>query len=427
MTDVRDGQAKSIVGRSWWTHRPMLTDLLMAVAVTLTVVPRAFGNAARIPGPIAVVSLALAVPLVWRRRSPLFVFGVVCSVAFVQWLMTGPVLADVAVLIAFYTVAATSSLRRIGLAALVLECGVVLAVIRYGGHREYLLAFVFLSALVVAAGVLGVNVRVRRAYLAEVEQRAARLEFERDRQGQLAVAAERSRIAREMHDVIAHNLTVMISLADGASFTAKSDPGRASAAMAEASNAGRRALSEMRRVLGVLRDVSDPAELAPAPGLSDIDRLLSTIRRTGLDASLTSEGSLADVVPSLQLSIYRLVQESLTNTVKHAVGATRVMVQLRRRADSIDVVVTDDGADARAGADPGNGGGHGIVGMRERAWAHNGIIELGGTATGWRVHARFPVLPDDVNSGDDAVGSSAGPVPAWTEFAGAAVDAGAAP
>ncbi|MGH8963208.1 MAG: sensor histidine kinase, partial [Jatrophihabitantaceae bacterium] len=233
--------------------RPLLADALLALAVALTAVPRAFGGP--IPGraDVLVMSVALAVPLMWRRRAPFAVFGLVCLVAFVQWLLMRPLPADVAVLIAFYTVAATSPLRRIAVAATVFEGGILLAIVRDdGGHRDYLLAIAFLTALGVAAGVLGFNVRVRRAYLAEVEQRAARLELERDQQGRLAVAAERSRIAREMHDIIAHNLTVMIALTDGASLTAGTDPTRASAAMTEASAAGRRALAEMRRALGVL-------------------------------------------------------------------------------------------------------------------------------------------------------------------------------
>jgi signal transduction histidine kinase len=368
---------------------PLPGDVLLAAVVLLTTLPRYVHQPFPVPHQVLIFSFALAIPLLWRRRRPELVFGALCVVGFIQWVTTTPVPADVALLIAFYTVAATAPMRRVAVAAVALEGGVLLAVLRYtdDGQRSHLLGVIFLSALVVAAGVIGANVRVRRAYLAEVEQRAARLEFERDQQGQLAVAAERGRIAREMHDIIAHNLSVMIALADGAALTSEGDPARARSAMVEAAAAGRRALGEMRRVLGVLRDASDAAELSPTPGLGDIDRLLVTIRRTGLRASFTCEGPTATIPAGVQLSIYRLIQESLTNTVKHAVGADRVSVTLRTSSDWIDVIVTDNGAASGAtGAEDG----HGITGMRERIFVHAGHVDVGPTASGWRVQARIP-------------------------------------
>ena len=208
-----------------------------------------------------------------------------------------------------------------------------------------------LTGLVVAAGVLGLNVQVRRAYLAEVEAKAARLEYERDQQGRLAVAAERNRIAREMHDIVAHNLSVMIALNDGASFTLRSDPDRAAEAVREASSVGRTALSELRRALAVLRAgepgpsavIDDAASRAPAPKIADLDRLLVPIRRTGLDVSLTIEGPVAALTPGLQLTVYRLVQESLTNTVKHATGADHAGVTIRTGPAGTEVWVIDNG------------------------------------------------------------------------------------
>jgi signal transduction histidine kinase len=374
-------------------RRSVLPDVVLATLVIFTAAFRAHDPMAAHRAQIVGYSLLLGLPLIWRRRSPLLVFGVVCAFAFAQWLTTVPVIADVALLIAFYTVAATQNLRWLVAAAVTLEVGVVLAVLRYqgGGHepRNYGLGVLFLSGLVIAAGVSGMNIRVRRAYLHEVEQRAARLEFERDQQGQLAVAAERSRIAREMHDVIAHNLTVMIALADGAALTTANDPDRAAAAMQESSAAGRQALREMRRVLGVLREDGGPAELAPAPGLVDLDRLVGTIRRTGLDATLTWQGALPeDLTPSLELSIYRLVQESLTNTVKHARGADRVAVLIRVQDEAIDLFVTDNG---RPDGTTMGEGGHGIVGMRERVSAHGGSVAVGPATNGWLVHATFPL------------------------------------
>src|SRR5579859_693530 len=221
LADLRGFLPALPTSRGSWRPRPL--DVLIALGVLLTALPKL----AHVGGPhpnehvtMLVFSLALAVPLLWRSRAPMATFVVVSAVALAQWLVTGAVFADIALLLVFYKVAATSSPRRVALAAGVLELGVLLAVFRYApAHRDYPLGFVFLSGLVTAAGVLGVNQRVRAAYLAEVEARAARLEFERDQHGQLAVAAERSRIARELHDIIAHSISVMTALADGARLT----------------------------------------------------------------------------------------------------------------------------------------------------------------------------------------------------------------
>jgi signal transduction histidine kinase len=348
---------------------------------------------------VLIVSLAVVLPLLWRRRSPLLTFGISCAAAAVQWTLTGPLFVDIALLIGFYTVAANSSRRRTLLAAAVLEFGVVIAVAQYG-RGAYALTALLLTGLVVAAGMLGINVQVRRAYIAEVEAKATRLEFERDQQGRLAVAAERNRIAREMHDIVAHNLSVMIALSDGASFTMLTDPGQAADAVREASSVGRTALGELQRALGVLRAgdsggsgiLDDAASRVPAPKIADLDRLLVPIRRTGLDVGLTVEGPVGALSSGLQLAIYRLVQESLTNTVKHAIDADRSSVTIRTGVGGTDVVVTDNG---RAHSDrprtPAVGSGQGIIGMHERAAGHGGRVETGRTSTGWMVRASFPV------------------------------------
>jgi signal transduction histidine kinase len=350
-------------------------------------------------GAIPLISLLVVVPLVWRYRAPMLTFLFAAAAAAVQWALTGPLFVDLALLISFYTVAATSSRKRTLVAAGILEFGVIIAVARYG-HGGYALAALFLSGLVVAAGMLGINIQVRRAYMAEVESRAARLEYERDQQGRLAVAAERNRIAREMHDIVAHNLSVMIALNDGASFTLRSDPERAAGAVREASSVGRTALAELRRALAVLRE-GDPApgllsdeaaSRAPAPKIADLDRLLAPIRRTGLEISLTLEGPVAALSSGLQLTVYRLVQESLTNTVKHAIDADHAAVTIRTGPAGTEVWVIDNGQPPqRAPHPPVPGSGQGIIGMHERAAGHGGRVAAGPTATGWMVRAWFPV------------------------------------
>ena len=167
-------------------------------------------------------------------------------------------------------------------ACAMLELGIVLAVARWA-EPALLPSFVLLTGMATAAVVLGLNVRTRRAYLATLEERAEQLERERDQQGRLAAAAERARIAREMHDIVAHNLSVMIALADGAGYMSEQDPKRSAGAMEQVSRTGRHALGEMRRLLGVLRD-DETTALAPQPGLADLDPLLEQVRAAGLHA-----------------------------------------------------------------------------------------------------------------------------------------------
>ncbi len=332
-------------------RHPGLTAALLIVCLLLTNFGQVHDRAGRHSGSITLISLLVVAPVLWRKRSPMGAFLASALAAAVQWAVTGPLFVDLALLVCFYTVAATSSRRRTLFAAAILEFGVFIAVARYG-QGAYALVALLLTGLVVAAGVLGLNSQVRRAYLAEVEARAARLEYERDQQGRLAVAAERNRIAREMHDIVAHNLSVMIALNDGASFTLRTDPDRAAEAVREASSVGRTALSELRRALSVLRAgepgpsaaTDDPAaSRMPAPRIADLDRLLVPIRHTGLDVSLTIEGPVASLTPGLQLTIYRLVQESLTNTVKHATGADHAAVTIRTGPAGTEVWVIDNG------------------------------------------------------------------------------------
>jgi signal transduction histidine kinase len=349
-------------------------------------------------GILALLAAFVVVPLLWRRRAPLLVFGISTTAAALQWGLSTPVLGDLALLIAFYTVAATQSTRRTLAAAVVLELGVGVAAASYGpggGHGSgYAEVVVLLTGLVVAAGVLGLNVKVRAAYVAEVEARAARAELDRDQQILLAAVAERTRIAREMHDIVAHNLSVMIALNDGASFTMRTEPEQAAEAVREASTVGRTALRELQRALGVLRDrpeAGGEATRTPAPTIAELDALLIPIRRTGLGVTLTIEGATAELSPGLQLTIYRLVQESLTNSVKHAVGADRASVVIRSDAAGIDITIVDNGHDQPApAAGPSRAPGHGIIGMHERAAGHGGHVQTGRTPAGWMVRAHFP-------------------------------------
>ena len=202
---------------------------------------------------------ALIFPLVFRRRAPMTVFLVIAAVAFVQWLVAGPALADVALLVALYTVALESEWPLVAAAAVILEAGVVMAVVRWNPAANDVRSFVFLTGLAFTALLAGVVVRALRSQLDWLAERAERLERERDQQASLAAVTERARIAREMHDVVSHNIQVMVTLADAASLAQASDPARAAEAIHEVSSTGRQALTDMRRMLGVLREDSGPA------------------------------------------------------------------------------------------------------------------------------------------------------------------------
>ena len=169
----------------------------------------------------------------------------------------------------------------------------------------------------IASALLGISVQNRRALLASLQERAARLELERDQQGRVAAAAERARIAREMHDIVAHNLAVVIALADGAVFAARESPEQATAAMEKVSRTGREALAEMRRLLGVLNDESAGSRV-PQPGIPELEQLVAQVRTTGVPVDLEVTGDPAGLPAGVQLATYRIVQEALTNTLKHA-------------------------------------------------------------------------------------------------------------
>jgi signal transduction histidine kinase len=240
------------------------------------------------------------------------------------------------------------------------------------------------------AWVLGDSMRYRRAYYASLEERAAQLERDRDAQTQIAAAAERARIARELHDVIAHNVSVMVVQADGAAYALGHDPGRAREALAAISATGRQALTEMRVLLGVLRraDRADQAVLAPQPGIAQLDELLDQARAAGLPVSCAMEGEPRQLPTGTALAAYRIVQESLTNTRKHAGPRASASVVLRYTDDAVELVITDDGLGTMA---PGDGAGIGLTGMRERAAMYGGsVLARPRHGGGFVVTARLP-------------------------------------
>src|SRR5581483_9741068 len=267
--------------------------------------------------------------------------------------------------------------RRPALAAGLAGLGALVAPVLSDTHYDGA-AFVFHLVVFPAGWVLGDNLRTRRAYYDALEERAARLEREREDEARRAVAEEQARIARELHDVLAHNVSVMVVQAAAARDVFEASPARALEALRSIEQTGRAALGDLRRLLGSVR--TGGAELAPQPGLARLGELVAQVTRTGLRVELAVEGRPRPLTDGVDLSAYRIVQEALTNTLKHA-HASRADVRVRYRADGV-------------GAPASSGGGHGLIGMRERIALCGGTLE---TATrpggGFVVRALLPAEP----------------------------------
>ena len=383
------GRSTTLTGL-WWRAAPTTVAIpawptpLAAGCLAAVTIPWLLLHTTRSPA-VWLCDAGLVLPLVWRRRQPVVVFGVLAAVGLLQWLIAPPMVTDVAMLVALFTIAFERPLRTALGAGVVLEVGVILASVRWSLGGSWVRSLVGLSGLVAVALLLGAVLRVRQAHLVALTERAARLEVERDQQAQIAAAAERTRIAREMHDVIAHSLAVIVTMADGAAAKLAREPERAGAAIQAISEVGRQALGDTRRLLGVLRDEHSGADMAPQPGLEQLDELMDQLRATGLDATLERRGRPFELPPGAELTVYRLVQEAGTNTLKHAPSATMFRARLAFSYPSLLVEAADDGP-APDGAL--FGAGHGIAGMRERVALYGGTVHAGpGPAGGWLIRA----------------------------------------
>jgi signal transduction histidine kinase len=372
-----------------------VADTALAVALAACIVPQLVHLARNEPGLVGetlVLSALLVTPLIWRRRFPLSAFACVAVVALAQWALNVRLTADVTLLVYLYTVASRYPMRAGVLAAAVVEAGTLMAAIRWPlTGLSWIETFILFSGPVMASLLLGVSVRHWRNSFSALTERARQLERERDQQARIAAAAERTRIAREMHDVVAHSLSVMVTLSKAAALKQAAEPERANAAMRQVAATGHQALDEMRRLLGVLRTEDDPKSRQPQPGTAQIDGLFDQVRATGLAAELTVTGTPADLPPGAGLTVYRIVQEALTNTLKHAAGPTGVSVAIAYRPDSVTVDVRDDGARGQVPREARTDG-HGLTGMRERAAVYGGAVSAGpAPAGGWHIHAHLPM------------------------------------
>ncbi|WP_433796821.1 sensor histidine kinase [Actinoplanes sp. CA-252034] len=346
----------------------------------------------------------LPVPLIWRRRAPVPVFAAATGLFVVSQAMGAQSPAALAV-----TLTALHAVARYRPARFAWPGAVVTVLPGFGNRIEdgpAWGAFAAVSAVTVAVVLVGVNQRTRSAYLQALEDRAQRLEQDRDQRARLAVADERARVAREMHDVVAHHLAVVVALSDGAAATAAVAPQRAAEVMGQVSATGRQALGEMRRLVGLLRGASapEPGTRAPQPGLGDIDALVERVQAAGVRVSLRRDGTPGIWGPGAGLAVYRIVQEALTNTLKHAGPRAVAEVTLRYRADAADVTIDDDGA-GRVARRPEPTDRHGLAGMTERAAAYGGRLDAGPRdGPGWRVHASL-TFHGSPGTGDRPLGS----------------------
>ncbi|WP_370371564.1 sensor histidine kinase [Catenulispora sp. GP43] len=411
---------------AWIQRHPKLIDSIPAVILLL--IGLASLAASSHPGGMKrwlVVPLVIAatIPLIFRRRWPRGTFTVAAVAGFLSFFLGTASFnaADMAFLIYLYTVAAYCQ-RRWSIPAMGLtyvgaliqfqllhmfddqaQCDHVTKPAEqrlcYQGQPGYttdghfnwvtfLFVAVFIAGLVGLAWVGGDSMRYRREYYVRLEDRAQRLERERDAQAQIAAAAERARIARELHDVVAHNVSVMVVQADGATYALDQDPEAARKALLAISQTGRTALTEMRRMLGVLRSADDAGTYVPQPGIEQLGDLLEQVRSTGLPVSLTVEGVPREMPTGLALAVYRIVQESLTNTRKHGGPQVKASVALMYTDDCLVLRIVDNGRGAEA---PGDGLGHGLVGMRERVSVFGGTLVTGPHVSGgYAVEAILP-------------------------------------
>jgi signal transduction histidine kinase len=371
------------------------------LALVAASLPMAFFASMEVPSgvPVGVLALGYALvllhtlPLAARRRFP----GTVLALCVASGLEIGahflpPVFLGPAILVAVYSVAAYGD-RWVALAGLAAaELGLA-AVQLTRGRFEELAGY----ALVIgAAWLLGRFVGDRHVYAAQLEERTAELEQAREELARRAVTEERLRLARELHDVVAHSMSVIAVQSGVGAHVAESRPEEVGKALAAIEATSRATLEELRRLLGVLRqDSESQASLAPVPGLADLDSLLAEVAKAGLAVRLRVQGTPSPLPAGVDLSAYRIVQEALTNVVKHA-GPAQAQVTIGYRDRDVTVEVTDDGRGAAAPAGDGRGGtGHGLVGMRERVAAFGGDLEAGPRrGGGFRVAARLPLAAD---------------------------------
>ncbi|KAA5836313.1 histidine kinase [Saccharopolyspora hirsuta] len=387
----------------WLQAHPVVGDgaiaafmLLLQVADSSTTDNRGYGLVFWLLLPVhALVTVPIAVRRIWPIRSAYVVL--LASALLVAVQDDSPVGALVQCMMIYTLVACTT--RRVAALYTVLVGALFLAELLTGldatenPMQLVIVQVVFFTMLAGFCWAMGAFIGARRAYLAEVEKRVRDLEIERDQQARIAVAEERNRIAREIHDVLAHSVSVMVTQADGASYALRQKPELAEQAMRTISSTGREALNELRGLLGVLRnpDEQEPDRI-PQPTAGNLHDLVDRVRALGVTTSLELTGDFTGLPAGIGLSVYRIVQESLTNVVKHGGIGAKAEVRAVNDGRRIEIEVVSTG---KASLPSGlASGGNGLIGMRERAVVYGGTLEAGPRPEGgWRVHALLPLEP----------------------------------
>jgi signal transduction histidine kinase len=396
--------------RSRLARNPLVVDALIAAALTALSLVTILGGALDFSQTDALgLTLALlqTVPLVLRRRYPVAVFAITISALGGHALIaSGSFNSSLGSLVALFTVAEQCS-RRTGILAAIVGASVITGVILLRvGVPAGLSGLVQSLLTVFVVWIVGTWAQERRRYIGTVEERARRAEAEREARAALAVAEERGRIARELHDVVTHHVSVIVIQAGAGLRALDGRPRDTRTALEAIDSSGRRALADMRRMLGILAPdrpaandddaAAGGAVPAPMPGLDRLGELLDQVRATGLRTELSVVGTPRPLDAGVELSAYRIVQEALTNTLKHAPDA-RAAVTIRYRPEALEVEVVND---AGSGGVPGDAGGplahpgeagRGLIGMRERVGLFGGTLQAGPDAGGFRVIARLPV------------------------------------
>jgi signal transduction histidine kinase len=367
-------------------------DALLAAAITVVYVLEVVGESgfAGDRPESFVAAVIFGASLAWRRRVPMVPLALAIGIVELSN-YDAPQLAETAAflfgfVIAIYSAGAYTEGRTALAAALFVVIAIPLAAIEPGvptSASDWGFFVMFLGGPYVAGRVM----RRRRLRERTLEGRAEVLEREGEERSRVAIAEERARIARELHDAVSHSLSVMLLQARGARKILPEDGGPAREALEVIERSGSEALQEMRRLLGVLREIDTESELAPQPSLKRIDSLVEPVRAAGMPVEVTIEGEVDDLPPGVDVSAYRIVQEALTNALKHA-GPARARVFIRRTDEELELEVIDDGE----GSSNGDGTGQGLVGMRERVAVYGGKLDAGPhPGGGYALRARLPI------------------------------------
>ena len=373
-------------GRRFVVEHPSVADATLAVVLAAIALAEVWSGGGGGRGRMTLAMLLMTLPLAMRRRAPVIVVVIVmgAAVGLVGAHDNEPGVLVLAMLTAAYSVGAYAS-RRTGLAGALLAIGLVcISVSREGGGAGN---YLFAGGIVASAWLAGVALRERRVRAAELERHTEALERDQEARARVAVADERARIARDLHDVVAHSMSVIAVQAGAERLALPEDATQTREVLAGIEDTARQGLVEMRRLVELLRRDDEELALAPQPSVTRLDGLVQQVCDAGMPVEFCIEGVPVPLPPGVDLSAYRIVQEALTNALKHA-GPAQARVTLRYCADRLELEVADNG-----GGVEGNGGGHGLIGMEERVAVFGGVLEAGRTDAGYRLRATLPLTP----------------------------------